>query len=127
MAVKVGINGFGRIGRVFFRAAWGTPAFEVVAVNDLTDAPTLAHLLKHDSIHGTFGPEVVAKGDAIFVDGRQVRVLAQRDPGSLPGEISGSTSSSSRRDGSWTGQAPASTSRPARGRSSSPRPRRIRT
>ena len=84
MALKVGINGFGRIGRVFFRAAWGTPAFEVVAVNDLTDAPTLAHLLKHDSIHGTFGPEVVAKGDAIFVDGRQVRVLAQRDPGSLP-------------------------------------------
>jgi glyceraldehyde 3-phosphate dehydrogenase (phosphorylating) len=84
MTLKVGINGFGRIGRVFFRAAWGTPAFEVVAVNDLTDAPTLAHLLKRDSIHGTFGPEVVAKGDAIFVDGRQVRVLAQRDPGSLP-------------------------------------------
>ena len=84
MALKVGINGFGRIGRVFYRAAWGTPGFEVVAVNDLTDAATLAHLLKHDSVHGTFGPEVVAKGDAIFVDGRQVRVLAQKDPGSLP-------------------------------------------
>ena len=53
MALKVGINGFGRIGRVFFRAAWGTPGFEVVAVNDLTDAPTLAHLLKNETIHGT--------------------------------------------------------------------------
>jgi glyceraldehyde 3-phosphate dehydrogenase len=84
MALKVGINGFGRIGRVFFRAAWGTGKFDVVAVNDLTDAATLAHLLKRDSVHGTFGPEVVAKGDAIFVDGRQVRVLAQKDPGSLP-------------------------------------------
>jgi len=84
MALKVGINGFGRIGRVFYRAAWGTPGIEVVAVNDLTDAATLAHLLKHDSVHGNFGPEVVAKGDAIFVDGRQVRVLAQKDPGSLP-------------------------------------------
>jgi glyceraldehyde 3-phosphate dehydrogenase len=84
MALKIGINGFGRIGRVFYRAAWGTPGFEVVAVNDLTDAATLAHLLKYDSIHGIFGPEVVAKGDAIFVDGRQVRVLAQKDPASLP-------------------------------------------
>src|SRR5215467_5930539 len=84
MTLKVGINGFGRIGRVFYRAAWGTPGLEVVAVNDLTDAHTLAHLLKHDSVHGTFGAEVVAKGDAIFVDGRQVRVLAQKDPGSLP-------------------------------------------
>jgi glyceraldehyde 3-phosphate dehydrogenase len=84
MALKVGINGFGRIGRVFYRAAWGTPEIEVVGVNDLTDAATLAHLLKHDSVHGTFAPEVVAKGDAIFVDGRQVRVLAQKDPGALP-------------------------------------------
>jgi glyceraldehyde 3-phosphate dehydrogenase len=84
MTVKVGINGFGRIGRVFYRAAWGTSGLEIVAVNDLTDAHTLAHLLKHDSVHGTFGPEVVAKGDAIFVDGRPVRVLAQKDPGSLP-------------------------------------------
>ena len=62
MALKVGINGFGRIGRVFYRAAWGTPGFEVVAVNDLTDAPTLAHLLKHDSVHGTFGPERRCEG-----------------------------------------------------------------
>ena len=84
MALKVGINGFGRIGRVFFRAAWGTPGIEVVGVNDLADAKTLAHLLKHDSVHGTFAPEVVAKGDAIFVDGREVRVFAQKDPAALP-------------------------------------------
>ncbi len=84
MALRVGINGFGRIGRVFYRAAWGTADFEVVAVNDLTDARTLAHLLKHDSVHGTFRGEVVAKDDALFVDGRPVRVLAQKDPGSLP-------------------------------------------
>jgi glyceraldehyde 3-phosphate dehydrogenase len=84
MAIKVGINGFGRIGRVFFRSAWGTADLEVVAVNDLTDASTLAHLLKYDSIHGRFGPEVLAKGDSIFVDGRPIRVLAQKDPGSLP-------------------------------------------
>ena len=84
MALRVGINGFGRIGRVFFRAAWGTPDLDVVAVNDLTDAPTLAHLLKYDSVHGIFGAEVVAKGDSFFVEGRPIRVLAQKDPGSLP-------------------------------------------
>ena len=84
MALKVGINGFGRIGRVFFRTAWGTPDLEIVGVNDLTDAKTLAHLLKYDSVHGIFKPEVVAKGDAIFVDGRPVRVSAQKDPAVLP-------------------------------------------
>jgi glyceraldehyde 3-phosphate dehydrogenase len=84
MALKVGINGFGRIGRVFFRAAWGTPGLEVAGVNDLADAKTLAHLLKHDSVHGAFKPEVVAKGDSFFVDGRQVRVTAQKDPAALP-------------------------------------------
>ncbi len=84
MALKIGINGFGRIGRVFFRATWGTPGLEVVGVNDLSDAATLAHLLKHDSVHGTFGPEVVAKGDAFFVDGHAIRVAAQKDPAALP-------------------------------------------
>ena len=84
MAVKIGINGFGRIGRVFFRAAWGTPGLEVVGVNDLSDAATLAHLLKYDSVHGIFRPEVVAKGDRIFVDGHPVRVTAQKDPTTLP-------------------------------------------
>ena len=84
MAVKIGINGFGRIGRVFFRAAWGTPGLEVVGVNDLSDAATLAHLLKYDSVHGIFRPEVEAKGDRIFVDGHPVRVTAQKDPTTLP-------------------------------------------
>jgi len=84
MAVKLGINGFGRIGRVLFRATWGTPDVEIVAVNDLTDAATLGHLLKYDSVHGIFGHEVVAKADRFFVDGRPIRVLAQREPGSLP-------------------------------------------
>jgi glyceraldehyde 3-phosphate dehydrogenase len=84
MALKLGINGFGRIGRVLFRATWGTPDVEIVAVNDLTDAPTLAHLLKYDSVHGIFGAEVLPKGDRFFVDGKPVRVLAQKDPGSLP-------------------------------------------
>jgi glyceraldehyde 3-phosphate dehydrogenase len=84
MALKLGINGFGRIGRVLFRATWGTPDVEIVAVNDLTDAATLAHLLKYDSVHGIFGAEVLPKGDRFFVNGKPVRVLAQKDPGSLP-------------------------------------------
>lgn len=84
MAIKVGINGFGRIGRLVFRAAEADPNIEVVAVNDLTDAKTLAHLLKYDSIHGKFGTSVVAEGDGFTVDGRHVRVLAERDPSALP-------------------------------------------
>jgi glyceraldehyde 3-phosphate dehydrogenase len=84
MAIRVGVNGFGRIGRVFFRTTLGAKDIEVVGVNDLADAKTLAHLLKHDSIHGGLGAEVTAKGDAIFVDGREIRVCAQKDPASLP-------------------------------------------
>ena len=84
MAVRVGINGFGRIGRCAFRAARGRNAIEVVALNDLTDPSTLAHLLKHDSVHGAFPGEVAAADDAIQVDGRKIRVLAERDPAELP-------------------------------------------
>src|SRR5262249_34073060 len=84
MAVRVGVNGFGRIGRVFFRAALEAKDIEVVAVNDLADAKTLAHLLKHDSVHGTLAAEVIAKGEAIFVDGRETRVLSVKDPANLP-------------------------------------------
>src|SRR5262245_59888201 len=84
MTIRVGVNGFGRIGRVFFRTALGADDVEVVGVNDLADAKTLAHLLKHDSVHGTLSAEVVAKGESIFVNGREVRVCAQRDPASLP-------------------------------------------
>ena len=84
MATRVGVNGFGRIGRVFFRTMLGADDLEIVAVNDLADAKTLAHLLKHDSVHGNLAAEVTAKGEAIFVNGREVRVCAQRDPGALP-------------------------------------------
>ncbi len=84
MAVRVGINGFGRIGRVFFRAAMGTEELQVVAVNDLADAKTLAHLLKHDSVHGALSAEVVVKVEAIFVDGKEIRVCSVKDPSQLP-------------------------------------------
>jgi len=87
MTIKVGINGFGRIGRLVFRAALRNPEVEVVAVNDLTDAKTLAHLLKYDSTHGKLDG-VVAGDGAFFIDGREVKVLAQRDPANLPwGEL----------------------------------------
>ena len=84
MGVRVGVNGFGRIGRVFFRAALQSPEIEVVAVNDLADAKTLAHLLKYDSVHGILGGEVRHKGEAIFVNGREVRVCSAKDPATLP-------------------------------------------
>ena len=83
MAVKVGINGFGRIGRLAFRALAGRDV-EVVAINDLVDARTLAHLLRHDSVHGRFPGSVEADGDALVVDGRRIRVVAERDPAKLP-------------------------------------------
>jgi glyceraldehyde 3-phosphate dehydrogenase len=84
MAIRVGINGFGRIGRLVFRAAMDDPGIEVVAVNDLTDSKTLAHLLKYDSVHGRFGHDVVATDGAFLVDGREVKVLAEKDPAALP-------------------------------------------
>jgi glyceraldehyde 3-phosphate dehydrogenase len=84
MATKVGINGFGRIGRNVFRAALGNPEVEIVAVNDLTDAKTLAHLLKYDSVHGTLNAEVKAEDGNIVVNGKIIKVLAERDPANLP-------------------------------------------
>ena len=84
MAIRIGINGFGRIGRVFYRALAGNPAFEVVAINDLTDTRTLAHLLKYDSVHGRFPGSVEAGPDSLVVDGRTIKVLAAKDPGELP-------------------------------------------
>ncbi|WP_394139751.1 type I glyceraldehyde-3-phosphate dehydrogenase [Cytobacillus oceanisediminis] len=83
MAVKVGINGFGRIGRVVFRAALKNPNVEVVAVNDLTDANMLAHLLKYDSVHGKLEEEVKVDGDYLVVGGQKVKVIAERDPAQL--------------------------------------------
>jgi glyceraldehyde 3-phosphate dehydrogenase len=85
MTLKVGINGFGRIGRNIYRAAHELkPDFEIVAVNDIGDAHTFAHLLKHDTALGTFGPAVSATADAIKVDGRTVRFLSHKDPAELP-------------------------------------------
>ncbi|MEV4253783.1 type I glyceraldehyde-3-phosphate dehydrogenase [Spirillospora sp. NPDC049652] len=84
MTIRVGINGFGRIGRNFFRAVKAAGAdIEVVAVNDLTDPATLAHLLKYDSILGRFPEEVKAAGDEILVGGKAIKVLADRDPANL--------------------------------------------
>jgi len=80
MTVKVGINGFGRIGRVVFRAALNNPNVEIVAVNDLTDANMLAHLLKYDSVHGTLNEEISVDGDYLVVGGHKVKVTAERDP-----------------------------------------------
>ena len=84
MAIRVGINGFGRIGRNILRAALHERELEFVAVNDITDAPTLAHLLKYDSILGNLPDEVKAEGDTIRVAGRSVKVLAVKDPAQLP-------------------------------------------
>ena len=84
MAIRVGINGFGRIGRNVLRACLGESKLEFVAVNDITNSATLAHLLKHDSIHGTLKDDVKAEGDALVVGGKSVKVLAERDPSKLP-------------------------------------------
>jgi glyceraldehyde 3-phosphate dehydrogenase len=83
MAVKVGINGFGRIGRNVFRASLGNPEIEFVAVNDLTSPATLAHLLKYDSILGNLPHDIVAGEDFISVDGKKLKVYAERDPAKL--------------------------------------------
>lgn len=84
MAIKVGINGFGRIGRNIMRAAMAHDDIDIVAVNDLTSAATLAHLLKYDSILGNLDASISATGDTITVDGDKFQVLAQKDPGQLP-------------------------------------------
>ncbi len=86
MGVKVGINGFGRIGRLILRSAIerGVKDIDFVAVNDLTDAKTLAHLLKYDSTFGIFGAEISSKGDAIIINGKSLKVLSEKDPSKLP-------------------------------------------
>ena len=84
MTLRIAINGFGRIGRLVCRAAWTANDIQIVAVNDLADAKTLGHLLKYDSVHGTFPAEVVVKGDEIIVNGQTIRALATKDPARLP-------------------------------------------
>jgi glyceraldehyde 3-phosphate dehydrogenase len=84
MPLRIAINGFGRIGRLIYRQAFADRSFEFVAVNDITDAPTLAHLLKYDSVHGRFDAKVEVGEDGFVVNGKAVRVLAEKDPGKLP-------------------------------------------
>ncbi|MBI5640662.1 MAG: aldehyde dehydrogenase, partial [Nitrospirae bacterium] len=84
MSVRVAINGFGRIGRNFLRTSKGNSAFEIVAVNDLTDAKTLAHLLKYDSVHGIFQADVKATDNSLIVDGKEIKISAERSPEKLP-------------------------------------------
>jgi glyceraldehyde 3-phosphate dehydrogenase len=84
MAVKIGINGFGRIGRLVYRAAYGNNDVDIVAINDLADAKTNAHLLKYDSVHGIFPGDVEVKDGNIVVDGKEIKVLSERDPQAIP-------------------------------------------
>ncbi|MEE8540978.1 MAG: type I glyceraldehyde-3-phosphate dehydrogenase [Desulfobacterales bacterium] len=83
MSIKIGINGFGRIGRFVFRAALNHPEVEVVTINDLTDSATMAHLLKYDSVHGQLTNEIIPREDSIEVDGRPIRFMSVRDPAEL--------------------------------------------
>ena len=84
MSLRVAINGFGRIGRNFLRTAWGYSEFEIVALNDLTDSKTLAHLLKYDSVHGIFNADVGVGNGSITVDGKEIKALAVTEPEKLP-------------------------------------------
>ena len=89
MAVRVGINGFGRIGRNLLRACLNEPGLDFVAINDITDAATLGHLLRYDSVHGRLAAEVQVEKDALVVNGKKIRILQERDPGKLPWKILG--------------------------------------
>ena len=84
MTIKIGINGFGRIGRMVFRAALKNPDVEVTAINDLTDTKTCAHLLEYDSVHGHLGNKVSANKSSIIVDDKTINVTAFKDPGQIP-------------------------------------------
>jgi glyceraldehyde 3-phosphate dehydrogenase (phosphorylating) len=84
MAIRVAINGFGRIGRNFLRTSWGHKELEIVALNDLTDAKTLAHILKYDSVHGIFGADVKSGNGSITVDGKEIKAFAVTEPEKLP-------------------------------------------
>jgi len=125
MSVRIAINGFGRIGRTIARAALRRNDIEIVAVNDLTDVATLAHLFKYDSVHGRYNGTVIAKEGAIEIDGRELKVISEKDAAKLPGPSSASTSSSSAPAASRARRMPPPTSPPAPARSSSrppPRP-----
>ncbi len=88
MTIKLGINGFGRIGRLVFRAAANNPDVEITAINDLTDTKTIAHLLQYDSVHGRFHKNVTTKDDSIVVDEKEIKVTAFKDPAQIPWQTS---------------------------------------
>ena len=117
MSTRIGINGFGRTGRAMFRSAHEQGAdLEWVGINDVMDVEMLAHLLRHDSVYGTFPGTVEVRGSAIVVDGVEIPVTAETDPANLPWGTSARTSSSSRPAASATARAPPSISRRARAR-----------
>jgi len=88
MALKVAVNGFGRIGRMVFRAGFSNPDIELVAINDLTDTATLAHLLKYDSVHGVFGEDVSSGERSLIINGKEIEIYSEKDPSRLPwGEL----------------------------------------
>ena len=88
MALKVAVNGFGRIGRMVFRAGFHNPDIELVAINDLTDTATLAHLLKYDSVHGAFGEEISSAERSLVINGKEIEIYSEKDPSKLPwGEL----------------------------------------
>ena len=89
MAVRIGLNGFGRIGRNLFRASIDEPGLEFVAINDITDAATLAHLLRYDSVHGRLEADIAAEPDALIVNGKRIQVCQERNPADLPWEALG--------------------------------------
>ncbi|MBU1628108.1 type I glyceraldehyde-3-phosphate dehydrogenase, partial [bacterium] len=89
MTKKIGINGFGRIGRNFLRVATEYPDLSIVAVNDITDPGTLAHLFKYDSVHGTFKGEVSVEGSNLVINGKKIEVFAEQDPSNLPWKAKG--------------------------------------
>ena len=135
MTIRVGINGFGRIGRNYWRAVHaasaaghgGAEQIEIVAANDLTDTATLAHLLKYDTVLGTLAQDVSVDGDAILVGDTKISVLAERDPAALPWRDLGVDVVIESTGRFTKAGTRASTSTPARRRSSSPRPPPTRT
>ena len=88
MTLKVAVNGFGRIGRMVFRVGFNNPEIELVAINDLTDTKTLAHLLKYDSVHGAFGADISSEERSLIINGKKIQVFSEKDPSKLPwGEL----------------------------------------
>ena len=116
MPTKIAINGFGSTGRMFFRAALHHADLELVAVNDLADATTLTHLLKHDSIHGTLKYDVKVEGDSIFDAGRAIQIFSEHNPAKLPLQRMGCGLQSSRAANSGRARRPSFTWMSARAR-----------